>query len=289
MAGKRRLFCYVCGRATDKLIEGKCPRCVLRDVEVLKLPQRVTAKVCRECLRYVSRGRWVSAEDPERSLEMAVKSSLEELLPVSDIVDKKFIFGEAHSISPKRCSIPYEVRVTYVYKGIKHSEAKKGRARVSMVLCENCARKHGGYYEAVLQLRGQDGLRNDARDELDTVLRGFRDSVSEVRRVKKGVDVYMDSLSRARKAAKVLRDSLGGELRESPKLVGMRKGKAFHRVNISLKLSRFKKGDVLLYDGRELRVLEVGRSRVKVHDLSRGEKLHLPLKALLQAPILRKE
>ena len=289
MAEKRKLFCYVCGRVTDRLIEGKCSRCLLRNVEVLKFPRRVTARMCRECLRYISRGRWVSAEDPEKSLEMAVESSLEELLPVSDIVDKEFSFGEAEFISPKKCSLPYEAKVTYVYKGLKHSEVKKGRARVSLVLCEDCARKHGGYYEAILQLRGQDGLRSDVLDELDTVLEGVKESISEVRTVKKGVDVYMDSLSQARKAAKALRDRLGGELKESPKLVGMKKGKAFHRVNISLKFSRFKKGDVLLYDGRELRVLDVGRSRVKVHDLTRGKKLHLPLKALLRAPILRKE
>jgi nonsense-mediated mRNA decay protein 3 len=288
MAERRKRFCFVCGTVTEELIEGRCPKCLLRDVEVLKFPRRVTARVCRECLRYMSRGRWIAPEDPEMSAALAVRSSLEELIP-PNVLEKDFSLGEPSVISPKKASLPYEVRVTYTYKGVKHEESRRGRARISLVLCEDCARKHGGYYEAVLQLRGQDGLGGEVLEELDAVLEGVRDAVSEVRTVRKGVDVYMDSLSKARKAAKALRDRLGCEIRESSKLVGMRKGRAFHRVNISLKLSRFRKGDVLLYDGRELKVLEVGGSRVKVHDLTRGDKLHLPIKSLLRAPVIRKE
>ena len=288
MAGRRRPFCFVCGRVTEKLIEGRCPECLLRDVEVLKFPRTVTARVCRECLRYMSRGRWVTPEEPEESVLLAVRSALEELIP-PEVLEKELSFGEVSFISHKKASLPYEVRVRYSYRGVGHSETRRGRARISLVLCEDCARKHGGYYEAILQLRAQDGLGDDIMAELNTALEGVRDAVSEVRAVRKGVDVYMASLAKARRAAKTLRDRLGCELRESSKLVGMRKGRAFHRVSISLKLSRLKKGDVLLYDGRELRVLEVGVSRVKVHDLTRGGKLHLPLKSLLRAPVIRKE
>lgn len=290
MAAKRRLFCYVCGTVTENLVEGKCPDCLLKDVEVLKLPRRVSARVCRECGRYMNRGRWVYPEESSKgSLELAVRSALDEAIPDIDFLQKDFSFGDAVFLSPKKCSLPFEVRVAYLYKGLKHSEAKRGEARISLVLCDDCARKHGGYYEAVLQLRGHDGLGVEVLDALNDLLKAVEDSISEVRRVKKGVDVYMNSLNKARKTSKLIRERFGGELRESPKLVGMRKGRAFYRVSISLKLSRFKKGDIILYDGRELQVIEVGRSRVRVYDISKGEKLHLPLKALLRAPILRKE
>jgi nonsense-mediated mRNA decay protein 3 len=290
MAGRRRLFCYLCGRTTDKLIDGKCKQCLLKGVEVLKFPDKVTARVCRECLRYLSRGRWISSKGgARRSIEMAVRSSLEEGLPEMKIIETEFSYGEPMLISHKKCILPYEIKVTCLYKGLEHSEARKGRARVSLVLCEDCARKHGGYYEAVLQLRGHDGLEGEVTKELDTIIRSMKNSVTQLKRVKKGVDVYMNSLAVARKAAKALRDRFGGEIRESSKLVGMKKGTAFHRVSISLKVSKFRKGDVLLYDGRELEVLEVGRSRVKVHDIAKRKTLHLPLKTLLRLSIFRKE
>lgn len=285
---KRRLFCYLCGRITEKLLEGKCAACFSK-ARGVKLPGKLEARVCGECLRYLRRGRWLASRgDLEEAVKLAVENALEEVLAGVEAAEKDYVLGEVMGASPKKRLVGYELRVTSVYEGLEHSMVKKGRVEVSLALCDDCVRKRGGYYEAVLQLRGEV-LEGEARTELDSVLHEFRGFISGFREVKGGVDVYMISLGAARRAARALMDRLGGEMRESPRLVGRKNGRELYRVSISLRLSRFKKGDVLLWGGRRLQVLEVGRGRVRALELRKGRKISLPLKNLRRAVVLSKK
>jgi nonsense-mediated mRNA decay protein 3 len=290
MAKKRRLFCYVCGRETEELIDGKCNACFSREAELVKLPEKLEARVCRECLRYRRKGRWLASRgDLRHAVELAARDALENMLAGVEALRKDYSLGEVETLSSKKCRMGYVLRVTCLYKGLEHSEVKRGRVEVSLALCDDCSRKRGGYYEAVLQLRREEGLDREVKAELDNVLHEFRGFVSNLREVKKGADVYMASLGAARKAARALMDRLGGEMKESPKLVGRKNGRELYRMSISLRLSKFKRGDVLLYGGKKLQVLEVGCGRVKAFDLRGGRKIVLPLKNLRGAVVLSKK
>lgn len=296
---RKRLFCYACGRVTEELVEGKCSSCFFKGVELVRLSEKPKARVCMECLRHLSRGKWQGGRGSvSHALEQAAKSSLEEALPRIDIeaLRKDYSFGEVEHVSPKKCYIPYVLRVAGVYKGLEYSEIKKGKVGISLTLCDDCSRRKGGYYEAVLQLRVDgEGLDEDVTAELERIMHDLqvKDSrafVSDFKTVKKGVDIYVGSMGAARKAAKALADKFGGEIKESPKLVGRsRDGKDLYRVSISLRLSKFKRDDILLRGNRKLQVLEVSRDKITAYDLRKRKKVILSLKNLHRAVVLKEK
>jgi nonsense-mediated mRNA decay protein 3 len=138
----------------------------------------------------------------------------------------------------------YEVSCLVEVKGKLHGmdykETKEAEVRITLDLCKDCSRRKGGYYEAILQIRGEvpGEIQNKVRNMLDSLTKKDRRSfITDVKALKEGVDFYIGSIRAARKVARNLKQEYGGRIRESPKLMGMDKhGKKVYRVTIALRL-----------------------------------------------------
>ncbi len=102
--------------------------------------------------------------------------------------------------------------------------------------CPECSLKAAGYYEAVIQLRG-DKVR-----EMLRFLRKYIEScggpkafIARVEEVRGGFDVYVGSRKIAEKAVRRLRQTYNAEVKRSYTLVGERDGRRIYRETLSVR------------------------------------------------------
>lgn len=291
---RKGTFCFVCGKVTGELIEGKCRGCYYREAELLKLPEKPRAEVCRECLSYFKQGRWHPQDkDLHSAAEFAAKDVLMDSMVLKDVVGEEvnLSLGAVERPNTKKLFIPYALRVTGVHHGDEYSVEKSGEVEVSLSICDSCAKRKSRYYEAVIQVRGirdEEEIKNSAIDYLERLrCRDPGAFISDFKTVKNGVDIYVGSLGAGRKASHHIAEKYGGVVTESPKLVGRgRDGRDLYRVSISLRLPRFRVDDILNYGNKVLQLRDFKGGGVIAYDLESRQRLVLPLKSLNKAEIL---
>jgi NMD protein affecting ribosome stability and mRNA decay len=140
--------------------------------------------------------------------------------------------------------LKYEVdekRGEYIFKAIvvlgETEIARTAIVRLKNISCPECSRRAGGYFEAVLQLRGGFGKKNleSIVDDVEKHKDKFS-FVSEIRKVPGGYDIYLGSKSSAEKIVKQYRDK--AEIKRSNQLVGLDKqsGKKKYRFFYLIRL-----------------------------------------------------
>ena len=129
------------------------------------------------------------------------------------------------------------------------------------------------YYQGILQLR-------DVNDEI----MGFvysqihkKEDVAITKTVNyhNGRDLYLTSQKFIRVLGKKLKESFGGELKVSSKLhTRSKSGKDLFRVNALYRPFKYKRGDIVLIRGDEVKLLQVG-SRIFARDLKTGKRIKI--------------
>ncbi len=129
---------------------------------------------------------------------------------------------------------------------------------------------HKYYYEAVLQ------LRNPSEEAVNQLERSLKGVLAKVEKVRGGFDFYVQDKKRAGNAAKSLVERLGGFLKVSRKLHTLDKqtSKPVYRLNYSVRLPSYRKGDFLAVGGEVLRVKQMGK-KVKCVNILTGKSLLL--------------
>ena len=129
------------------------------------------------------------------------------------------------------------------------------------------------YYQGILQLRDVDNEVVDfVKNQIDK-----RNDVLITKTVKagNGIDMYITSQKFIRILGKKLKESFGGELKTSIKLhTKSRTGKDLYRVNVLFKPVKYKRGDIVVVRGDEVKLLAVGR-RIFARDMKTGKKIKI--------------
>ena len=129
------------------------------------------------------------------------------------------------------------------------------------------------YYQGILQLRNiNDSVLAFVHAQVKK-----RGDVAITRTVShpNGVDFYMTSQKFITIIAKKLKESFGGELKITSKLHTRSKtGKDLFRVNALFRLGKYKRGDIVLVRGDEVKLLQVG-NRIFAMDLKTGKRIKI--------------
>ncbi len=244
-----RRFCSVCGRVTDELIENMCGRCYVDERRPMKITPRIEARACKDCLRYFRRGRWTNAKEEKGMLEEAALAAAEDSIRVEMPKPKVELFvGTPKKTSASVYLIPFTATAKGRIEGLEIEAEESAEVRLSLGICEDCSRQRGGYYEAILQLRGdalsdENKRREVRRFVLERAAKGEerRAFVARIEEPKEGLDFYLGSAKVARKLARALQQKFGGTTTESAKLFGKREGKEIYRVTIAVRLPKTEK------------------------------------------------
>ncbi|MBN1324356.1 MAG: 60S ribosomal export protein NMD3 [Methanotrichaceae archaeon] len=275
----RRSICPRCGLPSA---EGLCPKCLLASTTLLSCPRMVELVICATCGCQLVQGRWQIVEIPlEELIFRAVRGSVGVHV---DLMDAQIDV----SIS-QRGSTRYLAKVSVEGRilGLEAKEECEIEVRLRREACDRCSKMAGKYFEAVVQLRGSG--RSPTQEEISTAenaahqlaqseyRRGDRLAfIQEIKPTRGGVDMVVGSAQLGRQIASLLHETLGGNLRESSKLVGMKDGRDIYRITILVRLPRLRQGDIISIRGRLMEMKGYDRNRAILEDLLDGGRHYIP-------------
>ncbi len=217
-----RKFCFECGRKTDELSGGKCTECAKKSVFV-ELPKRMEIIQCGKCKKALMRNKWV-----DFNLEKIVESFAK-------------VNGRAGKIEAeldrKKLKAVFSLVPRSSEKEIK--ETHEAVFHINRIICPTCSRRHSGYYEGVLQLRGF------AEDDLEAMRGVFceieKKSFLRIKEVDGGFDVKVGNKLVMDSAAKKIRAKFPSEIKKSAKIVTKIDGRDVHRKYILIRKAEGRK------------------------------------------------
>ncbi len=205
-------ICPKCGtqEGTKKFIGPFCIDCYYFRINV---PDKVELQQCKRCLKIKFGSKWTRSS--ERKIKDYVKSKFKgEFTNAEFLLDKK----KALFIIEK--------------DGAKTEIEKTINFNFNLDICPECNKKAGGYFEAIIQLRGNsDRIKKYFRifeKELDKV----ETFVSKVVELKEGLDIYVGNT----RVVLAIIKRLGLRHTISTKLAGQKQGKRVYRTSFAIRL-----------------------------------------------------
>jgi nonsense-mediated mRNA decay protein 3 len=205
------LICPKCG-ASSRETDFSGPFCIkCRPVEI-KCPKRLEFMRCSRCGRVRLKGNWVACPDEKLAQEALSKCKGEYLKATYSFMNQEgtFFVGDKEHMFPVK---------------------KKFKVNVVKNICPDCVRKSGGYFEAVIQLRGKTGkIRKYER--LFKKMLAKKTFVTKEEELKEGLDLYIGN---SRAVVEMLAE-LGVRARISRKLAGEKAGKRLYRTTFLVRV-----------------------------------------------------
>jgi nonsense-mediated mRNA decay protein 3 len=265
-------FCPRCGAPAA---DGICGRCRAAGTRWLDPDARVTCVHCPTCGSLRHGAIWTDASrSREDRAEQLVRNALRLHPDLTDIQ----VSLTLRDLSTTRTVVDAGVA------GTLYGQPVQDTARIEIVWkgeqCDRCSRISGGYYGGVVQVRA-DGRETTPHEremagriacQVEESLQAAGERLAFISGIneKEGLDIIVGSHRLGQVIAQQVTGALGGHCTVHPKLVGERDGRPVYRITYSVRLHRWKKGDVV-WNGKEyLEVRETGGREVKVFDLAGG-------------------
>ncbi len=269
--------CPKCGRGPSELllfVEGFCVDCYFDQYPLVTFRRPPQAIMCPRCDAYRLSGRWVSCDDTpfNEHLYNMVCSLLDPIFaprtPASyevEILDDP----ERPATRMKRIC----VRVVANAEQFTFQQETVVTVPITSLLCEQCKRISGGYFEALLQIRASTGKLPSHQEKIvlsfiDERLTASAQSQTKIIPVRGGVDVKFLSSRFCRSLAKALAAQFGLLIGVSSKVTGRtRTGKTQSRESFVVRFPPFKVGDVIAHDNQIFRITGIHNGRYTLIDL----------------------
>ncbi len=177
----------------------------------------------------------------------------------------------------------YNRKVAFEGISSRNGEEKTGQffLQTSLSTCPVCTRKLGNYYEAIFQLRGQKGERQDLILSflVDLVENAPSKDVflTKLEKMKEGYDLFLSDKQFTRSIARKAVERFGGTFKETSHLVGMKKGTEIYRITVSVRIPNFQKSDVLRIEKRLYVVVSIKADVVTLLDFKSGSRTKMKL------------
>jgi nonsense-mediated mRNA decay protein 3 len=214
MVLKMDKICPSCGaKSSEKKFAGDfCVDCYSERARLV-VPRIVSALQCRSCGMIKAKGGWVLGD--EKNIEKLVLS---------------FIKGEYSNASVELEPVP---RIVFLLQaGDSFAQVEKNfEFKREGATCPDCGRKAGGYFEAIVQLRGKFEDIAVAQGKIEKKAEG-RTFITKVDELKEGVDLYVAS----KKAVPGILSSLRVSFTTSNKLFGVRDGQRIYRTTFCVRV-----------------------------------------------------
>lgn len=237
-------FCVVCGRTVPGIVDGVCPDCYAGRHPLIATGPRPTVTLCPTCGARLVGSHW----ERRGAASLLTPEDLLPLLVLHPEVGIRTVRWEESGRNP----LLRELRGTFAlrFRGTERELAVPFEVHIIHRTCPECSRRSGHYYTARIQLRGPEGRRSGPAAELrqrlaalfDALAPEFRDEWKEALSWKEalpeGWDYYLTDTLAARAVARLLKERLGGELKESASLYGRKDGHEVYRVTLRLRVPR---------------------------------------------------
>ncbi|RLF23963.1 MAG: hypothetical protein DRN15_04415 [Thermoprotei archaeon] len=286
-------FCIICGRVTDVLIENMCLDCFRKNRQLIQIPSEIEVEICPECYSFRFRGKWLRVE---ASVPQIMLSAVRRIIEARARIDTAVKYKLDLRYEGRAWSGRGRTKVKVIVTGTPRDDVEPYQevhivsVKPSWKLCPSCLRIKGKHEEAIVQIRAEERkLTSSERRYImelveKIIYRVSRDDpmaiVIDYEEREDGIDLHMASKRIARIVASYLQREYLASIKESYKVVGMKKGEVITRETISVRLPKYKAGDVIRYKGKPLMIMAIEGGRVYCVDLERYEEVTLKSKDL---------
>ncbi len=205
------LICPKCGKDSDtkEFVEAFCIDCYKFNV---KLPKGIKVEVCKRCNSMMLQGVWQQLHRSKIS-EYVIEKCKGDFVNAECDIDTgicKFIFEK----NGKQATVERTVDIEKIVN-----------------ICPNCTRSSGGYYEAIVQIRGEHDKVGKEASRIEHAL-SRRTFVSKIEEKHEGLDLFVGSSKEA--AAILYKFNLKPAISRS--LFGRKDGKCIYRVTYAVRV-----------------------------------------------------
>lgn len=228
-------FCPKCG-ATDKpFIKGFCKDCYLEDNELITVDKVIYIERCKRCNKLSLQGKWAEYTNEN------ISSFIESKIKVNELNEVKIDF-EYLPFNDKKIA---KIIVIGEVDGSIISLEREALIDFKDVLCKACSRISARYYEAILQVRGNetDKTFNALKMKMDRMLSKMQreDSLAQVvelNEIKNGFDALIGSNRAARMIAESFAKEFNSKVVVSKRLhTTDKQGKRVYRFTYLVRVS----------------------------------------------------
>lgn len=230
-----RKFCPRCAKETDELFEGLCRDCYLETAKFVEVPQNISVLVCR-CGRSNEKKRWVQNASVEEMIERVVTSSIKK----DKSTDVRLEY-EPFEVNGKT-KVPVNVVARKIVGGREIEKCAHVVFTIIPQTCDVCSRISGGYYEAIIQIRGSRYRQEQVLELVERIVGQYKDTdkfsfITQVQDSKGGIDVYLGSSKIAGKIEQESKRIYNVASKITHSVFGMKDGRTLNRITILLRIS----------------------------------------------------
>lgn len=218
--------CPSCGKPEsdfdEPFVGAFCPDCFASKKSLFEVRLPLELEYCQKCRKARFTGIW-EYPNAER-LAMYLTGKVRSEYP--------FTVKPCGLTSPENNMLQIEVELSLELP--QGSTVRKKTTRTVTLLpmqCVSCSQRSGGYFEAIIQLRG-DPAKVARKTELIKAMVGNDSFVSKVEDLKEGVDIYVGSF----KSATSVLSKLKLVYTQANKLAGKKRGKDLYRRSYCVRL-----------------------------------------------------
>jgi len=222
----------------------------------IKKSEKYNVKICANCFRHEYKGKLVKTPSLDDAaydmIELRFKDAKKVELFIPDHKQNPGINVEAEAIVDKKFIVPI---------------------LISYTICQNCSKLLGQAYNGIIQLRNPTNeILAFVNDELKKATQKNVHCIKE-EDVTNGKDYQMTDAQFTRNLGKNLQNKFGGELRVTARLVSRSRqtSKDLYRTTVLFRYPKFRKGDIVSYKGRDVKILNFSK-KVYVIDLKSNKK-----------------
>ena len=203
------LICPKCGKRSDEIafIDAFCNACYPINI---KAPDSIELEQCTRCDKIRLRGEWTPYG--ERKITELLESRCR---------------GDFDSVT---YDFVYQTASFGIKSGTEHIE-KKIPLNLKKTICQQCSRISGGYFEGIIQLRG-DRNKMGKYAEMFTKKLAKKTFIAKTEEKEEGLDLYIGNS----KTIVALMGEMGLKVLITKKLVGRDQGKRLYRTTFLVRL-----------------------------------------------------
>ncbi len=285
------MICVECGAEVEELHDGMCQDCYVEKNISVEVDDPIEIEICSTCGSVRKEGKWIERPD----LQTVMLDGIEEALSPSDVVEKTSFQVEFDESDPQHIRADLEVKLQ------SGEVTTKKHLSTNIVLkksqCENCSKREGDYFEAILQVRPtEEEMTEEQKSE---VLRMVHERVEVDRGEEKkvfitlekevhgGLDFYLSDKRVTKNLSYDIADIFGADVKSSSELVGREDGQNVYRVTYSVRIPPYEEGDFLEYDENLYRVKKTKRGSGPniVQDLENNKSTTINKKEMMEATV----
>ncbi len=208
-------ICPRCGASneTSEFFGSFCSNCYLEKTKMI-FPKNYKLETCKLCGQMFLLSAWMDFDEPKLHAAIAAKCK-------GPFENVGVFIGED------------SVKLTFNFKkaGSELSVKKTIRLERKITTCPSCSRKSGGYFEAIIQLRGNPNRIPKMQEKLVSMLEKST-FISKIEKLPEGIDLYIGSREDSKKALALL----GLKPSSSNQLAGEKQGQRLYRTTYCIRL-----------------------------------------------------